>query len=53
MTATQDAPRTGNVVEIRDLHISFATDAGTVRAVEGVSLSVAAGEVLAIVGESG
>ncbi len=51
MTATQDAAR--KVVEIRDLHISFATDAGTVRAVEGVSLEVKAGEVLAIVGESG
>ncbi len=44
---------TENVVDIRDLRVSFATDAGTVRAVEGVSLQVAAGEVLAIVGESG
>ncbi|KQY24031.1 glutathione ABC transporter ATP-binding protein [Cellulomonas sp. Root485] len=42
-----------NVVDITDLHVSFATDAGTVRAVEGVTLQVAAGEVLAIVGESG
>ena len=42
-----------DVVEIRDLEVSFATDAGAVRAVDGVSLSVAAGEVLAIVGESG
>ncbi|MBO3083319.1 ABC transporter ATP-binding protein [Cellulomonas fengjieae] len=44
---------TENVVDIRDLRVSFATDAGTVRAVEGVTLQVAAGEVLAIVGESG
>ena len=44
---------TPNVVDITDLHVSFATDAGTVRAVEGVTLQVAAGEVLAIVGESG
>ncbi|MDQ0375051.1 ABC transporter ATP-binding protein [Cellulomonas humilata] len=42
-----------NVVDITNLHVSFATDAGTVRAVEGVTLQVAAGEVLAIVGESG
>jgi peptide/nickel transport system ATP-binding protein len=42
-----------NVVEIRDLEISFATDGEPVRAVNGVSLAVKAGEVLAIVGESG
>lgn len=40
-------------VEIRDLRISFATDAEPVRAVEGVTLHVQPGEVLAIVGESG
>ncbi|WP_431221217.1 ABC transporter ATP-binding protein [Leifsonia xyli] len=42
-----------DVVQINDLSVSFATDAGTVKAVDGVSLSVAPGEVLAIVGESG
>ncbi|KQY47001.1 ABC transporter ATP-binding protein [Cellulomonas sp. Root137] len=42
-----------NVVDITDLRVSFATDSGTVRAVEGVTLQVASGEVLAIVGESG
>jgi peptide/nickel transport system ATP-binding protein len=41
------------VVEITGLEVSFATDAGTVAAVEDVTLSVQAGEVLAIVGESG
>ncbi|MGA1838439.1 ABC transporter ATP-binding protein [Herbiconiux sp. 11R-BC] len=41
------------VVDIRDLSISFATDAGAVKAVDGVSLQVNRGEVLAIVGESG
>jgi peptide/nickel transport system ATP-binding protein len=42
-----------DVLTITDLGVSFATDAGAVKAVDGVSLSVAPGEVLAIVGESG
>jgi peptide/nickel transport system ATP-binding protein len=42
-----------DVLTITDLGISFSTDAGAVRAVDGVSLRVAPGEVLAIVGESG
>jgi ABC-type microcin C transport system duplicated ATPase subunit YejF len=41
------------VLEVRDLRVTFATDDGLVRAVDGVSLDVAEGEVLAIVGESG
>jgi peptide/nickel transport system ATP-binding protein len=44
---------TADLVDIDNLSVSFATDAGTVAAVKGVSLSVGAGEVLAIVGESG
>ncbi|SOE00522.1 ABC transporter ATP-binding protein [Blastococcus haudaquaticus] len=43
----------GDVVDIENLSVSFATDIGTVDAVRDVSLGVAAGEVLAIVGESG
>jgi peptide/nickel transport system ATP-binding protein len=41
------------VLEVRDLRTVFLTDAGPVHAVDGVSLSVGAGETLGIVGESG
>jgi peptide/nickel transport system ATP-binding protein len=41
------------VLDIRDLSITFDTPAGPLAAVEGVSLSAARGEVLALVGESG
>ncbi|MET0990119.1 MAG: ABC transporter ATP-binding protein, partial [Glaciihabitans sp.] len=41
------------VVDIQNLAVTFATDGAPVSAVNGVSLSVNAGEVLAIVGESG
>jgi peptide/nickel transport system ATP-binding protein len=40
-------------LEIRDLHTHFITRGGTLRAVDGVSLSVGRGEVLGLVGESG
>jgi peptide/nickel transport system ATP-binding protein/oligopeptide transport system ATP-binding protein len=42
-----------SLLEVEDLRVSFATEEGVVRAVDGVSFSVDRGEVLAIVGESG
>jgi oligopeptide transport system ATP-binding protein len=42
-----------NVLEIKNLSVSFRTSQGEVEAVRDVSLSLHKGEVLAIVGESG
>ncbi len=42
-----------NILEVRDLRISFGTYAGEVQAVRGVSFDLRRRETLAIVGESG
>lgn len=41
------------LLEVSGLCTEFVTDAGTIRAVDGISLSVRKGETLGIVGESG
>ncbi len=42
-----------NLVEFENLHTFFYTDAGTVRAVNGVSFSIPEGATVGVVGESG
>ena len=41
------------LLEVKDLHTSFYTPAGEVKAVDGVSFNLERGKVLGIVGESG
>ncbi len=50
-TLTSSEPT--HVLEVRDLKTHFKLDEGILKAVDGVSLSVAPGETLAVIGESG
>ena len=44
---------TENLLEVKDLHVSFFTPAGEVKAVNGISYNLKYDEVMGIVGESG
>ena len=44
---------TDAVLQVEELVVEFSTEAGPLRAVDGVSFSVSAGETLGLVGESG
>jgi peptide/nickel transport system ATP-binding protein len=43
----------GKLLEIHDLAVSYHTKSRLIRAVDGVNLTVAAGQIVAVVGESG
>jgi len=49
MSETSDAP----LLELKSLTVSFATDDGTVHAVDGIDLALRRGRTLGLVGESG
>jgi len=46
-------PSPAPAISVRDLHVTFSGGGKTIQAVNGVSLDVAAGEAVALIGESG
>jgi oligopeptide/dipeptide ABC transporter ATP-binding protein len=53
LTESKSSLHVAPLLHVRDLKTVFRTDAGVVRAVDGVDLDVYRGEVLGLVGESG
>ena len=43
----------GNLAEIKDLSVSFMTDAGSIRAIDNISFEIPRKKVIGVVGESG
>ena len=52
-TSVLTGPAGTPVLEVDDLHVEFRTRSGVVNAVNGISYSLAEGQTLAILGESG
>src|SRR3954452_22111024 len=49
----EQAPPSGALLEVRNLAVTFRSEAGPVEAVRGLDFQLERGEVLGIVGESG
>ena len=43
----------GNLAEIKDLSVSFMTDAGSIKAIDKISFEIPRKKVIGVVGESG
>ncbi|GAB2606596.1 dipeptide ABC transporter ATP-binding protein [Pseudactinotalea suaedae] len=50
---TESTPGTAALLQVRDLEVTFTTDAGPTVAVSGVSFDIHRGQTVAVVGESG
>jgi peptide/nickel transport system ATP-binding protein len=46
-------PADANILEVENLFVAFATEAGPARVLDGVNLAIRPGEIMGLVGESG